>query len=271
MSKRKPGTHLVRQLHRAAKGVKLMVSLMRHGDGDALHDIRVQARTMASVLHPFIDLPQMKPLRRGLAPVKSWVRKSNRVRDAEAQRELIAELLPEPYPKDVERYLAQTGKTLTQDRALLAQSKSLAKLPRRIGRLAKTADQCLDRISSAAFVGVISRACEELISALRKDCAEGLRQPEQSHEVRKRIKKMRYLIECFHDFLDPRFADFVADTKRAQDHLGQLRDWQNLRAAMANVPVMASWLAGQGELEAELARQAGEAMAFLDRKLAGWG
>ena len=268
MNKRKPRAHLVKQLRHAVKSVKLMVSLMRQGDGAALHDIRVQARTMSSVLHPFIELPHMKPVRRCLEPIKSWVRKSNRVRDAEAQLELVAELLPEPYPKDVEHYLAQAGKHLMQKRALLAQSKSLAKLPRRIKQLAKAVDDCLSQVSSAALGGVIAHACEEQLATLRQDCAAGLQGPKESHEIRKRIKQLRYLIEYFHDFLDKPYADFVADTKRAQQDLGQLRDWQNLRAAMAEVPVMAAWLAEHGALEAELTHRASAAMALLHRKLA---
>ncbi len=270
MNKRNIRTHLVKQLRRTAKGVTLMVSLMRRGDGDALHDIRVQVRTISSVLHPFIDMPHMKPLRRCLEPVKSWVRKSNRVRDTEAQLELIAELLPEPYPKDVERHLAQTGKALMQERASLAQSKSLAKLPRRVARLAKEADDCLGRVSSASLGKVIAQACEALLFALRNDCAAGLQEPEHWHQARIRIKQLRYLIEWFHDFLDQRYADFAADTKLAQENLGRLRDWQNLRAAMTEVPAMAVWLAGHAELEDELTRQASAAMAFLDQKLRGW-
>ncbi len=270
MSKHNLRKHLVKQLGHAAQGVTLMVSLMRQGDSDALHHIRVQVRTIASVLQPFVDLPHMKPLRRSLDPVRFWVRKSNRVRDAEAQLELIVDLLPERYPKEVERYLAQKRKTLEQNRALLAQSKSLAKLPRRMARLAKTADECLGRVSAATLGCVVARTCEALLSALREDCAEGLQDAKRWHQARLRIKQLRYLIECFRDFLDERFVDFAADTKRVQESLGQLRDWQNLRAGMADVPAMDTWLAGQVRLEAELTREANAAMAFLDQKLAHW-
>jgi CHAD domain-containing protein len=243
---------------------------MRQGDANALHDMRVLARTMISVLQPFRELQHMKPLRRALEPLSSWVSRSNRARDAEAQLELIHELLPEPYPKDVGHYLFQTQKEILRRRAALARSKRLVKLPRRIARLAEVADDCLGRISAAGLSAVIGFACEELILELRKDCAEGLQEPKRWHKARLRIKQLRYLIENYQDYLEPRYQTFVIDTKLTQQSLGRLRDWQNLCAAMADVPVMANWLTGHTLLEDELTRQAGMAMDFLQQKLAAW-
>src|SRR6185437_13942263 len=94
-------SHLVKQLRRTTKAATLMTSMMRQGHASALHDIRVRVRTTVSVLQPFLSLPHTKSLRRRLEPLRSWVRKSNRARDAEAQLALIDELLPEPYPWDV--------------------------------------------------------------------------------------------------------------------------------------------------------------------------
>jgi CHAD domain-containing protein len=269
VSKRYIRSHLVKQLRNAAKAATLMASVMRQGGAAALHDLRVQVRTVASVLHPFLGLPHAKPLRRCLEPLRSWVRKSNRARDAEAQLELIEELLSEPYPWDVVAYLARMEKELRHRRAALAQSKSLVKLPRRIARLARAADECLDQFSATALVGAVNRACEELLADLRMDCAQGLQDPKHWHQARLRIKQLRYLIDCFGGFLDARFLEFAADTKRAQENLGRLRDWQNLRAAMAGEPIMAQWLAEHAALEDELATRAKEAMDFLARKLDG--
>jgi len=259
---------LVKQLRRAAKGARLMVSLLRQGDAGALHDIRVQARTMASVLQPFLELPHMKPARRRLEPLKSWIRKSNRVRDAEAQLELIEELLPEPYPKDAKPYLAKISGELVRRRGALAQSKGLIKLPRRIERLAQVADTCLDHFSPTELIAVVAHTCEGLLSELRNDCATGLHDGRQWHQARLRIKRLRYLSDYFRDFLDPRFQEIALDAKLAQQNLGRLRDWQNLRTAMDDVPAMAQWLAGHCELEAELLRRADVAMASLAQKLA---
>ncbi|MBV8634322.1 MAG: CHAD domain-containing protein [Burkholderiaceae bacterium] len=263
-------SHLVKQLRRAAKGATLMASLMRKGDASALHDIRVQARTMASVLQPFVELPHMKPLRRALEPIASWVRKSNRVRDTEAQLELIAELLPGPCPIEVERHLAQVEKDMLKKRAALAQSRSLVKLPRRISRLAKVTELCLGRMSSAGLSAVVGFACEKLMLELREDCAEGLQVPKRWHQARLRIKQLRYLIENYPDYLDQRYLAFAHDTKQAQQDLGRLRDWQNLRTAMSGVPAIAQWLAAHAELEQDLAQRAGAAMGLLARALASW-
>lgn len=263
--------HLVKQLRRAGKGARLMVSLLRQGDTGALHDIRVQARTMASVLQPFLELPHMKPVRRRLEPLKSWMRKSNRVRDAEAQLELIEELLPESYPRDAQRHIAKISGELVRRRGAMAQSTGLIKLPRRIERLAEAADVSLDHFSPTELIAVVAHAGESLVSELRNDCAAGLQDARQWHQARLRIKRLRYLSDYFRDFLDPRFQEIATDTKLAQQNLGRLRDWQNLRAAMADVPAMAQWLAGHAELEAELTRQAEAAMASLAHKLAAQG
>ncbi|HEX8954954.1 MAG TPA: CHAD domain-containing protein [Burkholderiaceae bacterium] len=270
MNKRNLKSHIVKQLRRAAKSATLLAALMRQGDANALHDIRVQVRTISSVLQPFLELEHMKPLRRALAPLKSWVRKSNSARDAEAQLELIAELLPAPYPKGVERYLEQARKDMWRRRAVLVRSKSLRKLPRRMVRLAKTGDECLGRVSSASLSAVLGFACEELMQELRKDCAEGLQDPKRWHKARLRIKQLRYLIENYPEYLDARYQAFAADTKLAQQNLGRLRDWQNLCAAMAGQAAMAPWLAEHTGLEDELNSQAGAAMRFLEQKLAAW-
>ncbi|HEX7645016.1 MAG TPA: CHAD domain-containing protein [Burkholderiaceae bacterium] len=269
-SKRNLRPHIVKQLRRAAKSATLLSALMRHGDANALHDIRVQIRTTSSILQPFLQLDHMKPLRRALVPLKSWVRKSNSARDVEAQLELIAELLPEPYPKAVERYLEQARKDMWRRRAALACSKSLRKLPRRMVRLAKAADECLGPVSTPSLSAVLGSACEELMQELRKDCAEGLQDPKRWHKARLRIKQLRYLIENYPEYLDARYQAFAADTKLAQQNLGRLRDWQNLCVAMAGQAAIAPWLAGYTGLEDELKLQAGAAMRFLERKLAAW-
>jgi CHAD domain-containing protein len=116
----------------------------------------------------------------------------------------------------------------------------------------------------------IGFACEALMQDLRKDCAEGLQDPKRWHKARLRIKQLRYLIENYQDFLDQRYQDFVTDTRLAQKNLGRLRDWLNLREAMADEPVMSQWLAGHADLEGELTREAATAMDFLQQKLAGW-
>ena len=270
MNKRTVKSHVVKQLRHAARSATLLTSLMRQGDANALHDIRVQVRTISSMLQPFLELAHAKPLRRALEPLKAWVRKSNRVRDLEAQLELIAELLPEPYPKSVKHCLEQTRKEMQRRHAVLARSRSMGKLPRRVARLAEAADESLGRASSAGLSAVLGFAGEELMQQLREDCAEGLQDPKRWHKARLRIKQLRYLIENYPDYLDARYQAFVADTKLAQQNLGRLRDWQNLRAAMVEEPVMARWLAEHADVEGELELQAGAAMNFLAEKLAAW-
>ena len=267
MSKHNLRRPIVRQLRHAARGTKRMASRMRKGDAAALHDIRVQVRTINSVLQPFIDLPHVKPLRRALARVKSWGRKSNQVRDLEAQLELIEELLPPPYPGGVVDYLARAKEKLQQRRASLAQSKTLDKLPRRIAKLAKTADACLKQHDAASLRAAPNFACAGLFDALRTDCGEASVEPERQHKARIRIKRLRYLIESFHSSIDERYCGVVDEARLAQQKIGRLRDWQNLCEAMAGEPVMARWLAGFDELEKDLARQAQQALQFLERRL----
>ena len=64
------------------------------------------------------------------------------------------------------------------------------------------------------------------------------------HDLRKRIKGVRYSLENLQPHLDPALGDWITALRQAQDHLGELNDLQVLRRALSEraLPVRLSRL-----------------------------
>jgi CHAD domain-containing protein len=101
--------------------------------------------------------------------------------------------------------------------------------------------------------------------------------PESLHNLRKRCKELRYLLEFFQPLYDP--ADYrkvVGDLKQLQDCLGEFQDSQVQReelhtladAILAERAAPAATLLAMGEIAAWLTRSQGEARAVFGRRFA---
>ena len=101
--------------------------------------------------------------------------------------------------------------------------------------------------------------------------------PESLHDLRKRAKELRYLLEFFAPLHDPvAYRKVVGDLKSLQDCLGDFQDSQVQReeihaladAMLAERAAPAATLLAMGEIAANLALSQAEARADFARRFA---
>jgi len=101
--------------------------------------------------------------------------------------------------------------------------------------------------------------------------------PQSLHDLRKRCKELRYLLEFFAPLYDPvAYKKVIGDLKQLQDCLGEFQDSEVQReeirvladAMLAERAAPAATLLAMGEIAAKLAEAQAEARADFSRRFA---
>ena len=202
---------------------------------DSIHDARIATRRIREVL-PLTEEWQRRHSAEGLASFfKRMGRSLGRVRDADAQLELLKYLesrLSHAAPQVVLLRLRQEHARLLLMRRLVKRFERLA-VEREVGRLAAGAAW-----HSARFWATMTAAwrseLRQLLAARARGASEAIAQsnsvyfPNRTHQTRIAIKKLRYAAEIA--VIAGIVADepLIRDLKKSQDVLGDLHDRQIL-------------------------------------------
>jgi len=261
-------------------------------DTEFLHDLRVSTRRTRSAIKLLGDV-----LPAGLAeqygPEFKWLGDLTT-----PTRDLDVHLLG--FPAMTEHLLAASPEDLEPFRAFLARRrtrefKALATAMRapRFRTLTEHWRKALVEVRDAATPGK-RRTAHRLTAAelatsrtarvFRKVTAQGGAittdsPPESLHDLRKRCKELRYLLEFFAPLYDPvAYKKVIGDLKQLQDCLGEFQDSEVQReeiraladAMLADHAAPAATLLAMGEIAAKLALSQARARADFSRRFAAF-
>jgi CHAD domain-containing protein len=257
---------------------------IRDIDSEFLHDLRVAVRWTRSALKLAGDvLPAGLAARFG--PEFRWLGDLTT-----PARDLDVYLLG--FPGMTDGLVAATQDDLVPFRGYLERSRTAAhrELTRglRSARFRRLSDQWraeLTAVRRARGGPTVSRLADDRISAAnRKVLRTGRRvtaasPPESLHELRKRCKELRYLIEMFGSLHDPAVRwQAVRELKSLQDCLGEFQDAQVQREEigvfaarmLAEHSAPAPTLLAMGEIAGSLARRQRHARSEFDGRFASF-
>jgi CHAD domain-containing protein len=263
--------------------------VLRDIDTEFLHDLRVSVRRTRSAIKLFGDV-----LPAGLAaqfgPEFKWLGDLTT-----PTRDLDVNLLG--FPAMTEHLLAASPGDLEPFRAFLARRRArefrLLTAAMRSPRFRTLTDhwrKALVEVRDAAGprrrrqITAVDLAVARTARAFRKVAAQGgaitpASAPESLHDLRKRCKELRYLLEFFAPLYDPlAYKKVVGDLKRLQDCLGEFQDSQVQREEihalademLADRAAPAATLLAMGEIAAKLAARQAEARADFSRRFAAF-
>ncbi len=264
--------------------------VLRDIDTEFLHDLRVSVRRTRSALKLLGDvLPG--DLAAQYAPDFKWLGDlTTPTRDLDVQLlglPAMAERLRAASPEDLEPFRAFLARRRAREIRLL----TAAMRSPRFRTLTDHWRKALVEVRDAAGprrrprqVTAADLAVTRTARAFRKVTAQGGKitaasAPESLHDLRKRCKELRYLLEFFaplHDRLA--YKKVVGDLKQLQDVLGEFQDSQVQReeihaladAMLADRAAPAATLLAMGEIAAKLAVSQAGARAGFSRRFAAF-
>ena len=264
--------------------------VIRDIDTEFLHDLRVSVRRTRSAIKLLGDvLP--KGLAEQYGPEFKWLGDlTTPTRDLDVHLlglPALAEQLRAASPEDLEPFRAFLARRRTREfkalaaamrsprfrtltdhwRKALVEVRDAAAPPKRRTAHRLTAAELATSRTARVFRKVVAQG-----GAITEDSA-----PESLHDLRKRCKDLRYLLEFFAPLYDPvAYKKVVGDLKQLQDCLGEFQDSEVQReeirvladAMLADRAAPAATLLAMGEIAAKLALSQAEARADFSRRFA---
>lgn len=236
-------------------------AFLDHGDAEAVHDLRVAARRLhaaLTVFAPLLVLPDTVRCR----PLRRLERRAGRLRDLDVLDDLLQRLGPaEP------GLAAALHAELADEREPAGRrARSQARKPR-LRDLIHDLDRWLEAPAFTRTAGLSLAAVgpDLLLPALGGVLLDpawaveewpGADAPEAAplHRLRRRIKRLRYEVECLAAVLVPAVAGWLEELHAIQDALGAWHDAGVLLARLAR-------LAPPGPLHAAVSAEACAALA----------
>jgi len=260
---------------------------LRDIDTEFLHDLRVAVRRTRSAIKLLGDM-----LPDGLAAAYAaefkWLGDlTTPVRDLDVHllgfRAMTAQLVAAS-PADLEPFRAFLVRRRTREFRLLAAGLRSARFRAITEHWRKALEEVRDAGRPAKRRGVTADdlAVTRTARVFRRVAAQGsaitaASAPESLHDLRKRCKELRYVLEFFAPLHDPvAYRKVLGDLKQLQDCLGEFQDSQVQReeihaladAMLADHAAPAATLLAMGEIAANLARSQAEARAEFAQRFA---
>jgi CHAD domain-containing protein len=275
--------------------------VLRDLDTEFLHDLRVSVRRSRSALKLFGDMLAGVDVARFAAEFK-WVGDlTTPTRDLDVHLlgfEETARALKAAKPDDLEPFRAYLKQRRTREFRALARG---LRSPRFVNlthdwraALTKVRDNSKNRVTGATArsgrsmkaaaetAGTLAaeRTRQAFVKVARRGSAITPASPHDSlHDLRKRCKELRYVLEFFAPLHDPAaYGKVVGDLKRLQDCLGEFQDTEvqigEIRALATSMlaanEAPAVTLLAMGEVTAGLADRQGRARADFERRFAAF-
>lgn len=227
---------LQRQVHRIDR---LQPRVLTDEDPESLHQLRVAFRRLRTLLHQFAPALTLPPAVKA-SSIARVARRTGRTRDLDVLLERLQQrLLPALPQREQERMVPFLRQLLRQRQRALAQLQE-ALQGRRYRRLMRKLPRWL---AAPAFTPLGERPLRLWLHEWLVPISSGLflhpgwfcrdSRSEELHDLRKRIKGVRYAMEHLEPFLDAELGHWVGELKQAQDNLGDLHDLQVLGQALA--------------------------------------
>lgn len=217
---------------------KLQPEVMADDDPEPLHQLRVSLRRLRTVLHQFapaLELPGSVSDSR----ISSVARRTSVTRDLDVLRErLEAGIFPVLPEKELETFRPAL-KRLARDRRKSFESLQEALHSPRYLKLLAGLHKWQKR---PRFTAIGERSLNHWLFEWLVPISSGLflcpgwfcddPHAQELHDLRKRIKGVRYASENLAPFLNDNFGSWIHELKIAQDNLGDLHDLQVFEAAL---------------------------------------
>jgi len=212
----------------------LRPEVLRGDDPEALHQFRVSLRRLRSLLSQFgpaLDLPP----RLNRTRIAALARTTGSCRDADVLRDhLELRLLPQLGPgeqKACASLLRQLKRQRRQAMTDLQEALGSGRTRKLLGRLDRWCREprytCLGRLSLADWLAEWLQACGG-VCFLHAGWFAAHPRDSDLHELRKRIKEVRYGLEALRGWLGEPGEAWISDLRNVQSCLGDLHDQEVL-------------------------------------------
>jgi CHAD domain-containing protein len=229
----------LRQLNRF---ISYEAKVLKGDNADAIHDMRVASRRLQQVLDLLYSKPRPQELRRLRRQIRRCRQVLGDVRNCDVLLEFVGRSLGR------KRSARREAWTAVQHFLLMRRSKSFLRAMRKFGKINLAVlyvnlkeflhhDKAHDHSAAhhphgsvaphATFAKDLTNALESAWSGFEDHIAQSHRhsRPEVIHGARIATKRLRYLLEVFHEFGVAGSADALAWLRQLQKHLG---DWHDL-------------------------------------------
>jgi CHAD domain-containing protein len=226
--------------------------VLKGDDADAIHDMRVASRRLQQVLDLLYAKPRPKEMRRWRRQIRRCRQVLGDVRNCDVLLELVASSLRR------KRSARREAWTAVQHFLLMRRSESFLRATRKFGKINFTVfyvdlkeflhhDQAHGHSAEhhahgseaprPSFVKNLADALECTWSGFEEHITQSHRhsRPEIIHGARIATKRLRYLLEVFHDFGVAGSADALAWLRQLQQHLGDWHDLEVLEQMMVEM------------------------------------
>lgn len=227
---------LSRQVHRIGK---LQPQVLADQDPEPLHQLRVSFRRLRTILNQFAPALSLPPGVTG-SSIARVARRTGRTRDLDVLlnrlHTRLLPTLPEQEYAPMEPFLRHLDHERDHALAELVRALRGGRHRRLMKRLPRWLEQ--PRFTALGELPLIPWLYEWVVpisSGLFLHLGWFCRDPlsEELHDLRKRIKGVRYALEHLESFLDDEIRGWVGELKQAQDDLGDLHDLQVLAQTLA--------------------------------------
>ena len=265
----------LRQLNRF---ISYEAKVLKGDDAGAIHDMRVSSRRLQQVLDLLYSKPRPPELRRLRRQIRRCRRVLGDVRNCDVLLDFVGLALGR------KRSARREAWTAVQHFLLLRRSESFLRVMRKLGKINlavlyvdlkelllrdKAHDHAAEHHAHGSgapypsFAHALNGALESTWSYFQDHIAESHRhtRPEVIHGARIATKRLRYLLEVFHEFGVAGSADALAYLRQLQKHLGDWHDKEVLEQMMIEMLARPEFLRENLPLAMEV-----EKLILLNRK-----
>jgi CHAD domain-containing protein len=252
----------MRQLNRF---IAYEAKVLKGDDADAIHDMRVASRRLQQVLDLLYSRPRPQELRRLRRQIRRCRQALGEVRNCDVLLEIVRRSLGR------KRAGRREAWTAVQHYLLMRRSETFQRAMRKFGKinfavfymslkallLNENADNHHHHGSEPARPALatdLTSALESVWSRFSDQVAQSHQhsRPEVIHGARIATKRVRYLVEVFHEFNVPGSADALAWLRQLQQHLGDWHDLEVLEQMMIEMLARPEFLREHLSLAMEL-------------------
>ena len=255
------GGYALQQIQRQARRLRtLHPRVLADDDPEDLHQMRVSLRRLRTVLSQFAPALVL-PSAITDARIARVARRTGLSRDLDVMRERLTSSLLPSLPDQERDAMRPALKRLVRDRHQafkgVVEALNGARYLKLLARLRKWQHK-------PRYTAVGQGLLQDWILEWKLPILAGLffhpgwladdPSSEDLHDLRKRIKGVRYALENLEPFLEPAVLAWIGQLKQAQEDLGELHDLQVLQSLLVDHPRSRSHR-GLPALEAEIGRQ----------------
>ena len=258
----------LRQLNRF---ISYEAKVLKGDDADAIHDMRVASRRLQQVLDLLYSKPRPQDLRRLRRQIRRCRQVLGDVRNCDVLLEFVGRSLGRKRPARREAW------TAVQHFLLMRRSESFLRAMRKFGKINLAVfyvnlkefllhDKAHDHLGEhrhhgsgaphPAFATDLVNALESAWSGFEDHITHSHRnsRPETIHGARIATKRLRYLLEVFHEFGVAGSADALVWLRQLQKHLGDWHDLEVLEQMMVEMLARPEYLREHLPLAMEVER-----------------